>query len=399
MHKSIRWLLTAFFLLCLIGAAAAETAQDITALCLYNGGKGASIRDDSYRTVWESTRRNGVHSLTIEAPEGKTIGGILIRWRTWPLVLTVEKRNEAGEWETIGGCDADFLAQYLPVDGLPAVRLMERDTGGNIRLEISSITVLTPGEMPPDFQLWRKPSGKVDLMLLAGHPDDEILWFGGLLPEYAGQKNKETLVVNTSYAREDRRLELLDCLWTCGVRTYPVFLAYPDVCTNQRDRVLERWGWDNFLGDVVALYRRYKPDVVMLHDENGEYGHGVHRVISEAGRAAAEAAADPERYPKSAETDGVWQVPKVYMHLYPENALQLDWHVPLDSFDGKTAYEMAELAFHCHRSQLNDWDMHSGSEYDNSLFGLWRSTVGEDVFKNDLFENIALAESLGSFPQ
>ena len=245
MYKSIRWLLAAAILLCQMGAAAAETAEDITALCLYNGGKGSSIRDQSYRTVWESTRRSGVHSLVIEAPEGQTIGGILIRWRSWPLALTMEARNEAGEWEAIGGCEADFLAQYLPVDGLSAVRLSERGTGGNVKLEISSITVLTPGETPETVQVWQKPSGKVDLMLLAAHADDEVLWFGGLLPDYAGERQKEVLVVSTSFARNDRRLELLDCLWTCGVRTYPVFLAYPDVCTNQKDRVLARWGWEN----------------------------------------------------------------------------------------------------------------------------------------------------------
>lgn len=391
MHK--RWALVMALMIALFaGAAFAETAQDITQLCLYNGGKGASIKDDSYRTVWESSRKNGIHSLTIEAPEGKTIGGILIRWRTWPLALTMEAQDEYGVWQTVGGCDADFLAQYIPVDSLPAVRLWDTDTGGNTKLQISSITVLTPGEAPQHFQTWRKPTKKADLMLLAAHPDDEVLWFGGLLPEYAGERQKEVLVVNTSYAREDRRLELLDCLWTCGVQAYPVFLAYPDVCTNQRDRVLARWGWDNLLGDVVALYRRYKPDVVVLHDENGEYGHGVHRVISEAGRAAAEAAADPERYSKSAENDGIWYVPKVYMHLYPENSIRLNWNQTLEAFNGQTAYEVAEQAFQCHRSQLNDWNMQNSIEYDNSLFGLWRSAVGEDKVKTDLFENIVSEE-------
>jgi len=388
-----RWMMALAVLLLLLGAACAETAQDITQLCLYNGGKGTSIRDESYRTVWESSRRNGKHSLTIEAPEGEVIGGILTRWRTWPLALTMEGLDENGVWQAMDGCGADFLAQYIPVDGLSAVRLWDAGTNGNTRLQISSITVLTPGEPPAGVQQWRKPSGKVDLMLLAGHPDDEVLWFGGLLPEYAGQQKKEVLVVNASYAREDRRLELLDCLWTCGVRTYPVFLAYPDVCTNQRDRVLQRWGWDHLLSDVVSLYRRYRPDVVMLHDENGEYGHGVHRVISEAGRAAAEAAADPGYDPESAESLGIWDVPKVYMHLYPENTIQLDWHVPLDAFDGQTSCEIAEQAFLCHRSQLNDWDMESGAAYDNSLFGLWRSTVGEDQQKNCLFENIPAPET------
>lgn len=389
MHQKRQWLLAMLVILfCLLGNACAETAQDITALCLYNGGKGSSIRDESYRTVWESSRRNGRHSLVIEAPEGQTIGGILIRWYDQPQALVMEGMNEQGNWQMIGGCEADFLAQFIPVDDQRAVRLTEKTTDGQIRLEISSITVLTPGDVPRDVQTWMEPPGKVELMLLAGHPDDEVLWFGGLLPTYAAAQGREVLVVNASYARNDRRLELLDCLWTCGVRNYPVFLSFPDVCTNQKSRVLQRREWAGAQEAVVALYRRYRPDVVMLHDDNGEYGHGVHRLISEIGRNAAQMAADADLYPSSAGEYGVWDVPKVYQHLYSENQLQMNWDIPLDCFDGLTAYEAALLGFQCHKSQLGEWQMHAGGEYDNSLFGLWRSTVGPDILKEDLFENI-----------
>ena len=389
MYKSIgRALLMAVFLLGLLSAACAQTAEDITQMCLYNGSKSASIKDESYRTVWKSSRREGVHSLTVEAPEGQTIGGLLIRWRTWPLALKVEARDELGQWYELDGCEADFVAQYIPADGQAALRLTERDHKGNVQLEISSITVLPPGELPADVQVWEKPKEKVDLMLLSAHPDDEVLWFGGLLPDYAGAQGKEVLVVNSCYVDFDRRLELLDCLWTCGVRTYPVFLGYADVCTNQRDKILQRWGWDNVLGDVVALYRQYRPDVVMLHDVEGEYGHGAHRALSLAGREAADAASDASYFAQSAEQYGIWNVPKVYVHLYPENVLQLDWHVPLEAFGGKTAYEMAALGFQCHRSQNGVWSMENGKQYDNSLFGLWRSTVGPDRVKTNLFENM-----------
>ena len=389
MYKSIgRALLLAAAMLCLMGAACAEMARDITQLCLYNGGKGASIKDESYRTVWESSRRDGKHSLTVEAPEGQTIGGLLIKWRTWPLALKVEARDEQGQWEELPGCDGDFLAQFIPADGQNALRLTERDNNGNIRLEIASIAVYTPGELPREVQLWQKPAEKVDLMLFSAHPDDEVLWFGGLLPEYAGARGQEVLVVNSCFVSFDRRLELLDCLWTCGVRTYPVFLGYADVCTNQRDKILQRWGWEKTLQDVVTLYRQYKPDVVMLHDIEGEYGHGAHRALSLAGREAAEAAADETQFAQSAQVFGTWDVPKVYVHLYPENALQLNWHVPLDALEGRTAYEVAERAFQCHRSQAGVWAMEAGGQYDNSLFGLWRSKVGADILKTDLFENL-----------
>ena len=389
MHKRICWILaSAALLLCLIIGAQAEAAKDITQTCLYNGANGYSIKDDSYGTIWESSWKNGIHSLTIEAPEGQTIGGVLIRWHSWPLALNMQVCSENGDWETIGGCDADFLAQYIPVESYRTIRLLERETDGRVKLEISSITVFSPGEVPYDVQMWQKPAEKVDLMLLSGHPDDEVLWFGGLLPFYAGEQNKNVLVVNASYAREDRRLELLDCLWACGVRIHPVFLAYPDVCTFQKTNVMQRCEWQHARDDVAVLYRRYKPDVVVLHDEKGEYGHGVHQVIAEAGREAAQLAQDAGYDPQSGEAYGLWEIPKIYMHLQQENQVQMNWHVPLETFGGLTAYEAAEQAFLCHKSQLGKWKMQIGGEYDNSLFGLWRSTVGADLMKEDLFENI-----------
>ena len=40
------------------------------------------------------------------------------------------------------------------------------------------------------------------------------------------------------------------------------------------------------------------------------------------------------------------------------------------------------------RAEQGSWEVWDGGQWDNSLFGLWHSTVGEDVQKNDMFENI-----------
>ena len=88
-------------------------------------------------------------------------------------------------------------------------------------------------------------------------------------------------------------------------------------------------------------------------------------------------------------TLGVWQVPKVYIHLWEENQLTMDWHQPLAAFDGLTAQEVARRAYACHTSQQQkQWAVLDGGIYDNSLFGLFSSTVGPDVEKNDLFEHL-----------
>ncbi|MBR2615581.1 MAG: hypothetical protein IKC69_02765, partial [Clostridia bacterium] len=110
---------------------------------------------------------------------------------------------------------------------------------------------------------------------------------------------------------------------------------------------------------------------------------------------------DATQYPDSAERYGVWEVPKTYLHLYKENKIVMDWDVPLSAFGGKTAFQVTQDGFRCHDSQQYTWfrrwlngnageitkasqiTTHSPCEY-----GLFLSHVGQDVAKNDFFENL-----------
>jgi len=65
--------------------------------------------------------------------------------------------------------------------------------------------------------------------------------------------------------------------------------------------------------------------------------------------------------------------------------------VPLEAFGGRTGFEVAEAAFACHISQHPDRSLYvypRDHRFTCYEFGLWRSLVGEDVAKNDLFENL-----------
>ena len=67
----------------------------------------------------------------------------------------------------------------------------------------------------------------------------------------------------------------------------------------------------------------------------------------------------------------------------------MDWRVPLEAFGGKTSFEVAEEGFRCHISQQStDYHVEDWGPWDNSLFGLYRTTVGPDTEKNDFFENL-----------
>lgn len=303
--------------------------------------------------------------------------------------LDIQVRGEDGEWTTLFVHPGEFYAEVIDLpEGLTEVRFMNHNDP-NTRMVISEMTVFTPGDLPEYVQRWRKPGDKVDMMLLAGHPDDEIIWFGGLLPTYAGAMGKDVLVVCSSMSVPYRRLELLDCLWTCGVRIHPIYCVQYDFSCRSIQDVFKKWNKAKCLEMFTEYYRRYKPDVVVLQDVNGEYGHGIHKAVSWLGRECAELAADPEQYPEMVAELGVWDIPKIYIHLYPENQITLDWWQPLERFGGMIAQDVAREAFAKHKSQQGHgyaiWD---GGQYDNSLYGLYRTRVGEDVEKNDMFEHI-----------
>ena len=61
----------------------------------------------------------------------------------------------------------------------------------------------------------------------------------------------------------------------------------------------------------------------------------------------------------------------------------------LESFDGKTGMEIADAALECHKSQQPvGFDRKWRMPYDCRAFGLYYTTVGPDVLKNDFLENI-----------
>ena len=367
-------------------------AEDITQQVLLNGemnkGHLNKLRDGNYRSIWESYQYGRVHELFITPPEGKAIGGMVLKWRSIELPRTlIQVENAQGEWETIARGDNDFVAQYVPIPATEQrIRLTCEDP--SVRLQLCEIIVLTPGRLPEDFQLWQKPPEKVDLLQIVAHPDDEVLWFGGLLPTYAGDQGKDVLVACSSFRNYHRRLELLDGLWTAGVKYHPIFVGLADLMDTPMLEVINAWGRQRAQNKIVELYRQYKPDVVALQDTDGEYGHGVHRALTNVSMHAVEQAADPNHNPEEVAQYGVWNVPKVYIHLWPENQIKMDWHQPLAAFGGKTGLEMAVESFKCHVTQQNRWSVEDGGEYDNSLFGLWHTTVGPDVIGGDMFENI-----------
>lgn len=318
--------------------------------------------------------------------------------------VTTGKRVTVGGYGSLHDCID--LSQYF--DELPIAVTLRFSDG---KVALNELMVFSDGILPDDVQQWKPPAeGKADILLLCAHGDDEHLFYAGLLPLYAGEKNATVQVAYLTDHRNitsERAHEMLNGLWAVGCDTYPVFAKFPDFRIDDLQKTYDEYEQqdvtrEDLMEFVVEQLRRFKPQVVVGHDIQGEYGHGMHMAYTDCLIQALDESNNEEIFPKLAQKYGVWDVPKVYLHLYEENPIVVDYDQPLSGFDGMTAFEISQQkGYPCHKSQQGTWftdwlygddgEITAASQirtYNPCQFGLYRSKVGADLKKNDFLENI-----------
>ena len=267
---------------------------------------------------------------------------------------------------------------YLTVpEGARGITMEVVQPYGNSACRLTEWHVYDAAHVPETIHLWEMAPDKCDIMLVSAHSDDELVMMGGIIPTYAAERGLRVQVVYCYVPEQNRHGEALNGLWYSGMRTLPVFF------------IIEQENNYHFAEKITREIRRFKPEVVITHDINGEYGNPGHRLVSKNCREAVEAAADEGKFPKSAAEYGTWQVKKLYIHLYEQNPIVMDFDTPLSFFGGKTAFEIAQEAYAFHKSQRSDWlRVLKSNQYDCRKYGLYSTTVGPDVEKNDFLENI-----------
>ena len=315
-------------------------------------------------------------------------------------------------------CNQGFLHVFTDLEGNFGYAPREISIRFTEAVWLAEVQVFSSGEVPDTVQCWEQPlNGSADIVLFSTHGDDEQLYFAGLLPYYAVERDLKVQVVymtnHVTLNGSVRQHEMLNGLWAVGIRAYPVFGSFPDFKILSKDGTYEEYenlgfSHSDLLRFVVENIRRFKPLVAVGHDLDGEYGHGMHMVYADLLTQAVEIGADPQTFPELAERYGIWDVPKTYLHLYPGNALVMDWDQPLESFGGMTAFEVTQkYGFPCHVSQQYELYTHwlygeegeiarasQIEEWSPCFFGLYRSTVGEDIQKNDFMENLTSYEEI-----
>ena len=349
-------------------------------------GKKDHLTDARYGTVWQPG--SAEDTVTVTLPEGRVGELLTIEWASAPTSFTVALAGA-------GGGAIDTIDETNPGNMLCFAYDLNADvrqiviSTPDTKNGICELRVMEEGRVSAVTQRWQPIEGKVDLMVFSTHEDDELLFFGGTIPYYVAQ-GKNVVVVYMANCGRSRYAEAMEGLWACGLKTHPIFVGFEDKRLADYDETVALWGLETTEAAVVELIRQYKPDVIVTHDIDGEYGHNQHKLTSYAVRRAIRLAADPESYPTSYEQYGLWDIKKLYIHLYEGNQLTMNvYDEPMEELNGLTPTQVATIAYAKHVSQQKYYTMEKdGVRYDNRVYGLIYTTVGDDARKDDLFENV-----------
>lgn len=272
----------------------------------------------------------------------------------------------------------------------------------------------------------------ISIMILSCHPDDEGIFFGGVMSYYPQVQNVRTVHVSMTSGDwnrppEDRETELTnaDAIYYGRSITTSIgspldtsinpsadlfFPRFKDEPTSTVDQTWD-WWYDGILdGDDVALGRQkaidtlatyiriLKPTVIVGHDIDGEYGHPNHKATGIAMAECYDRAAD------SGYVDGndPWLAMKLYIHQSEGNGLGtpgytfINWlfhdyleETTIDTDDNgspdMTPRQVTNVGLKVHYSQ-GSFDASTvyvvGENHDShhsEWWGLYRSTVGPDT--------------------
>ncbi len=380
--------------------ASAETAAEYTASAVLkpSSGYNANVMRDNNEKTYYTFAPGGTLTITASAP----IAGISVKFEK-----TGAAWHAAANGTTLDFGQNRFQHDFGDVSALAASSVV---LTFDAYISVSEIRIFGAGDLPADVQVWQPSYDKADIAVFPTHNDDEHLFFLGLIPDAIARGKKVQVIYLVHHNGEPIRLhETLNALWEVGLRHYPALGRFPDQYSETYQWAMNNFNsagvyYDNILSYQVEMLRRFKPDVVVGHDVNGEYGHGQHRVSSATLMKAVGISGDAAQYPQSAQTYGVWDVPKTYIHLLATNPIVMNYDTPLDYFGGRTAYQVSLAGYAKHNSQQYTWftGWVKGSSwapytkasqiatYSPLKYGLYRSTVGLDSGINDMFEHIAV---------
>ena len=358
-----------------------DVAKDITSLCLIMPSEGdlAPMLDGDERTAWIQEKAGA--QIEIQLPSGAPAGGLYLSWLEVPTALDIIEYDSGGR-ELARGNRESIYKYYFNYYQFEAETVQVVIRLANIGAPLAELRVFGPGELPQNVMNWH-PLEKADLMLVAVHPGDELRYFGGALPYYALARGKTVQPVYMSGSGEQCRAALA-ILWELGICHYPAFMGLADGNPSTMADMEALWGKTQALSAMVTNIRKYKPDVIVSHDPQGEEGAIAHQLAAITVREAVLQAPVARKFGGSSSEFGTWQVKKLYLSQLETAQVTLNWNLSAQALGGRTPDEVARQLYAKYQPPA-----HAGSyQGDNSRFGLAMTALSADMERNDFFENV-----------
>ncbi|ETW95609.1 MAG: hypothetical protein ETSY2_47885, partial [Candidatus Entotheonella gemina] len=190
----------------------------------------------------------------------------------------------------------------------------------------------------------------LNILCAFAHPDDEGFATGGTLAMLVDQGAHITLVCATNgdvgeisdpslatpaTLGQVRQEELRRAMAITGVQDIR-FLNYrdsgmADTEDNQHPNALVQAKPTQVVGQLVAIMRETRPQVVITHDPTGGYGHPDHTTMCHQTTTAFRLAGDASTYPEYlSETQPAWAPSLLYYVCFPRSTFRRMWQSMLD---------------------------------------------------------------------
>ncbi len=241
------------------------------------------------------------------------------------------------------------------------------------------------------------------LLAIFAHPDDEGA-IAGTLAHYAHQETEVMLICATKGEAGEisdpalatpenldvvRAAELQAACDIIGIRQLH-FLGYRDsgmvdTAPNENPRALVQADPEEVVGQIVALIRQLKPDIVITFEPYGWYGHPDHQVISKWATAAYEQAGEAAAYPDAGPP---WQPQRLFYAVLPVSKFQVMAEYSQTDNPADGGFEPLAIQIEVEAQITHTLDVHDLLETKKAAMWAHRTQFGEDNWFRTLPEEI-----------